>query len=284
MASPRAIAVLRAIAVVFLGLLLARLVAAGAARLFLHRASTQQALLLKRLLHYGIAAVALAMGLGELGFDLSVLLGAAGILSVALGFASQTSASNIISGLFLIGERHFEIGDAIRIGATEGVVESVDLMSVKLRTFDNLSVRLPNETLLKSEIVNLTHYPIRRLDVVVGVAYRSDLEHVRATLFQLANRDPFALDEPIPMFNFFEFGDSALQIRFSVWTTRENYIQFRTRFREAIKVAFAEAGVEIPFPQRVLSVGLGDGAIPVQIRAESLAAQAPGQVPPGPHS
>lgn len=268
-ASPRALGAMRALAVVFVGLLLARLIAAGAARLIEHRASAQQTLMLRRLLLYGITAVAVAMGLSELGFDLSVLLGAAGILTVALGFASQTSASNIISGLFLIGEKHFEIGDFIRVGNTDGQVVSIDLMSVKLRTFDNLSVRLPNEMMLKAEIVNLTHYPIRRLDLEVGVAYRSDLAQVRATLARVAEMDPLALDEPAPLFNFYEFGDSALLIRFSVWTAQDNYVHFRSRFREAVKVAFADAGIEIPFPQRVLNASPDGGPMVVQIAPAS---------------
>ncbi len=277
--SPRAASAVRASVVVVIGLVLARIIAGGVARLTGARMSPQHALLLRRLLQYGVVAVAFAMALAELGFDLSVLLGAAGILTVALGFASQTSASNIISGLFLIGERHFEIGDAIQVGATEGVVVSIDLMSVKLRTFDNLSVRLPNETLLKSEIVNLARYPIRRLNVEEGVAYRSDLERVRAVLAEVADADPNALDEPRPTFNFYAFGDSALQIRYSVWTAQPNYIEFRTRFREAVKVAFDRSGIEVPFPQRVISAGHGPA---MQAAATVASAAAGGVKPPAP--
>ena len=82
---------------------------------------------------------------------------AAGLLTVALGFAAQTSASNLISGLFLLGERPFVVGDVIRLASgITGEVVGIDLLSVKIRTFDNLLVRVPNETLLKSELTNLT--------------------------------------------------------------------------------------------------------------------------------
>ncbi|MFN9975907.1 MAG: mechanosensitive ion channel family protein, partial [Phycisphaerae bacterium] len=112
--------------------------------------------------------------LDSLGFDLKVLLGAAGILTVAVGFAAQTSASNLISGLFLMFERPFVVGNSIVIGDLRGEVVAIDMLSTKIRTFTNMMVRIPNETLVKSNIVNLSYFPIRRVDLEVGVAYSSD--------------------------------------------------------------------------------------------------------------
>jgi len=106
---------------------------------------------------------------------MGLLLGAAGILTVAPGFASQTSASNLVSGLFMIAEHPFGVGDTIRLGSIAGEVPSIDLLSVNLRTPDNLYVRIPNETMIKSEITNLTRFPIRRLDLEIGVAYKENL-------------------------------------------------------------------------------------------------------------
>src|SRR5690606_3033117 len=129
-----------------------------------------------------------------LGFSLSVLLGAAGVLSVALGFASQTSASNLISGLFLIGEQPFQLGDTIKVGNTTGEVLSIDLLSVKLRTFDNLYVRIPNESLIKSEMTNLTRFPIRRFDLLIGVAYKENISQVRQIMQNVADNNPLCMD------------------------------------------------------------------------------------------
>ena len=92
---------------------------------------------------YLILCLFLVSALVELGFSLGVLVGTAGILTVAIGFASQTSMSNLISGLFLIGEQSFAVGDIIKIDQITGVVLSIDLLSTKLRTFDNTYVRLP---------------------------------------------------------------------------------------------------------------------------------------------
>jgi small-conductance mechanosensitive channel len=210
-------------------------------------------------------ALFVASALRELGFSLGVLLGAAGVLSVAIGFASQTSASNLISGLFLIGERPFGAGDVIKVGDTTGEVLSVDLLSVKLRTFDNLFVRIPNETLIKSEVTTLTRFPIRRFDLMVGVAYKEDIERVRAVLMEVAERNALCLDEPKPLFIFNGFGDSSLNIQFSVWAKRENFLDLRNSMQIEIKKAFDAEDIEIPFPHVTLYTGSVTDPFPVRL-------------------
>ncbi len=257
--------VLRAIVLAAAGLLLARLAARGTARLAGERLARHERALLERAVRYSILAVFAIMVLRELGFQLSVLLGAAGIVSVAVGFASQTSASNLISGLFLVGEKPFAIGDTIRVGDTTGEVLSVDLLSVKLRTFDNLFVRIPNEQLIRSQVTTLTRFPIRRLDLQIGVAYKEDLPRLREILLGVADRNPLCLDEPKPLYIFQGFGESSLNIQFSVWARRERFLDLRNTIHEEIKAAFDEAGVEIPFPHRSLYAGSVTNPFPVRI-------------------
>jgi small-conductance mechanosensitive channel len=217
--------------------------------------SPQSEMLARRLAGYAIYAVAVFWILGELGVKLSVLLGAAGILTVALGFASQTSASNIISGLFLLGERPFVVGDTIKVGDTTGEVIAVDLMSIKLRTFDNLYVRIPNETVIKSQVTNLTHFPIRRLDLPISVAYKEDLERVRQVLLEVADQNPLCLDEPAPLVIFLGYGESGLNLQFSLWGAARNVLELRNSIAEQVKRAFDAAGIEMPYPHRVLLAG-----------------------------
>ena len=234
------------------GFICASMASRAVSRFFSKNFSQHHIVLFKRLLYWLIVALFVASALKQLGFSLSVLLGAAGVLSVALGFASQTSASNLISGLFLIGEQPFKLGDTIKVGNTTGEVLSIDLLSVKLRTFDNLFVRIPNETLIKSEVTNLTRFPIRRFDLLLGVAYKEQIAVVRKVLMDVADKNPLCLDEPNPMFLFLGFGDSALNIQFSVWSKRENFRDLRNSLQEEVKLAFDKAGIEIPFPQRVV--------------------------------
>lgn len=256
---------LQALGLLFGGLLLGKLLAMAIRKFVSGKWSKQQEMMASRACFYLVALISIATALRHVGVDLSVFLGAAGIVTVAVGFASQTSASNIISGLMLMGERPFVVGDTIRVGSTIGEVVTVDLLSVKLRTFDNLLERIPNEMLLKSTITNLTHFPIRRVDVMIGVAYHEDLDRVRKILTELADAHPLSLDEPRPAFVFNEFGDSALNCRFSIWCARVNFLELRTSLQIQIKAAFDEAGIEIPFPHRTLYAGSRTEPLPIRI-------------------
>lgn len=257
--------VLRAVFLLVMGVLLASLASRLVNRFAARHFSVHHLQLTRRLAYYGVLALFTASALRELGFSLAVLMGAAGVLTVAIGFASQTSASNLISGLFLIGERPFAVGDIIRVGSTTGEVLSIDALSVKLRTFDNLFVRIPNETLIKSEVTTLTRFPIRRLDLALGVAYKEDINRVRDVLFEVAEANPLCLDEPLPLFIFLGFGDSALDIQFSVWAKRENFLTLRNTITAEIKGAFDAAGIEIPFPHRSLYAGEATKPFPITI-------------------
>jgi small-conductance mechanosensitive channel len=243
---------LRAGVILAVGLVLARVVSRGALRTLGERLAPQQRMLFRRAVFYGVLALALLSAIHALGVDMTVFLGAAGVLSVALAFASQTSASNLISGLFLIAERPFVLGDVIQVGDTTGEVLSIDMLSVRLRTFDNLFVRVPNETIVKSQIINLTRFPIRRLDLEVPVAYGTDLERVREVLMQVAEREPLCLEEPAPLFIVRGFQDSAILLQFSVWFSRPSILLVRNAVHLGILRAFEEAGIEIPLPQHDL--------------------------------
>jgi len=271
--------VVKGLAVLVIGLFLASLARRTIRRLTVRRLSAQHSMLSGRLIYWGIVGLVVVSILKNLGVDLSVLLGAAGLLTVAVGFAAQTSASNLICGLFLIGERAFEVGDQIQVSGTTGEVLSIDLLSVKLRTFDNRLVRLPNETLLKTEIVNLTHFPIRRVDVFLGVAYKERVAEVRKVLERVAAENPRCLDEPKPLFLFRGFGESSLDLQFSAWCTRESFYAFKTELHVEIKEALDVAGIEIPFPHRTLYAGSVTEPMPVRL-VEPPSGEPPSGDPP----
>ncbi len=254
----------RAIILIAIGFVAAKLISSALLKTVGDKMDNHRAMLLKRGSYYLIFTLFLVSALRELGFNLSVLLGAAGVFTVAIGFASQTSASNLISGLFLMAERSFSIGDVIRIGTTTGEVLGIDLLSVKLRTFDNLFVRIPNETLIKSEVTTLTRFPIRRLDILLGVAYKEDLKKVRAVLGEVADKNPLCLEEPKPLYIFQAFGESSLDIQYSVWAKREKFLELKNSIHEEIKNAFDEQDIEIPFPHRTIYTGSATAPFPVQ--------------------
>jgi small-conductance mechanosensitive channel len=250
---------------VLLGAPLVILASGWARRWIGGRVSPQAGSILGRTVLYGGLAIIAVSTLNELGFSLAPLLGAAGVLGIALGFASQTSVSNVISGFFLIAERPFVVGDLIEVEGVTGRVLSIDSISVKLRTFDNRMVRIPNETLVKSRVTNITRFPIRRVDVRVGVAYKEDVGRVRELLRDIADANPLVLMEPEPVIVFDGFGDSSINFLFGVWATQENWLAVKNSIQEEVKARFDAEGVEIPFPHRTLYVGSTTDAFPVRM-------------------
>ena len=212
----------------------------------------QAGLVVGKLVFYPLVLAVLAAALATFGVSVAPLLGAAGVLGIALGFASQTSVSNVISGLFLIGEQPFVVDDAITVGSTTGRVLSVGTLSVQLRTFDNRFVRIPNETLIKSEVVNLTRFPIRRMDINIGITYSTDSRYARDVLLEVAAEMPKALTEPEPQVWFDGFGESSIDLRLSVWTVRESYGEVKNEVQHRIKARFDERGIDFAFPHRAL--------------------------------
>ena len=227
--------------------------------------SPQRGLIVGKAIHYIGFGMIIVSVFRELGFNLSPLLGAAGIVGIAIGFASQTSVSNIISGLFLITEEPFKVGDVIVVGEITGAVLSIDTLSVKLRTFDNKYVRIPNESIIKTNLVNVTHFPIRRLDIRLSVAYKEKISHVREVLKEIARKNPVCLEEPEPLIVFDGYGDSGINFLFAVWARKEKFLDLKNSIQEEIKERFDEEGIEIPFPHLSLYSGLATEPLPIRL-------------------
>ncbi|MDO3657777.1 mechanosensitive ion channel family protein [Acinetobacter genomosp. 15BJ] len=243
-----------AIILCFIGFLIARLVSNAFIRTVGSRFNAHQRLLWRRGIFYFIFLLFIMTSLREAGFKLSVFLGAAGILTVALGFASQTSASNLISGLFLIGEGSFEVGDTIQItlirGQTiEGEVISIDLLSVKLLTLDNVYIRLPNEQLIRTPVMNLSKYPIRRIPITLAINFHEDIIKVRHVLLEVAAKYPLVMDDPKATVTVTAFRESSIELLFAVWCRQENSLKVRDEMQERIRNGFLENEIEIPVPK-----------------------------------
>ena len=255
----RWVPLLRAVLLLALGVLLAMVLRRILARV-MRNAPPHGRALIGRIATWTVVIVFTVSALRELGFDFTVVLGAAGILTAAAAFASQASASNVISGLFLGLEGNVLIGDVITVNGVTGEVLAIDLLSTRLRTFDNLMVRIPNETMVKADITNLQRFPIRRYDLQVGVAYASDLQRVRDVLMEVADRHPLILEEPAPLIIAQGFGASSIDLQFSVWVRRDAYLEVRNAVQQKVKEAFDRAGIQIPFPHVSLQTVAASGA------------------------
>jgi len=233
------------------------------------RLTPQTQLILYKVINYGGFIIIALSVLREFDIRLTAIFGAAGIAAVAIGFAAQNSLSNVISGLFLLWEKPFKIGDLIKTENQLGIIYSMDLLSVNLRTFDNLLIRIPNEKIMKATFVNVTRFPIRRLDLKINIAYKDDVEKTFEVLKDIARRNPYCLDEPEPILIFQGFMDSAQEILFGVWFEKSDYVVLRNSILKEIKKRFDEEGIEIPFPHRTIYTGSASQPFPVTINSET---------------
>ncbi|SHE40139.1 Mechanosensitive ion channel [Mariniphaga anaerophila] len=228
--------------------------------------SRQRKMIIDRAFQYTGFIILFFILIAELNINLAPIFGAAGVIGLIVGIASQTSIGNIISGFFLVSEKSFEIGDVIRLGDKTGTVYSIDLLSIKIRTFDNLLIRIPNQTVISTELTNVTRFPIRRMDVLVSVAYKEDLERVKTILENVVKENPLCLDEPEPVIIFQSFGASGIDIQLGVWTERVNYLNVKNSVFREIKEAFDKEGIEIPFPHISLYSGEATKPFPVNLK------------------
>ena len=199
----------------------------------------------------------------QLEVDVTALFGAAGVLGIVIGVASQTSLGNIVSGLFLVSEKSFEIGDVVRIGDKTGRVFSIDLLSIKIKTFDNLLLRIPNQTVISTELINVTRFPIRRMDIKLTVAYKEDPVRVKALLEEIARSNPLVLDEPETLVIMNNFGINGLEIIFAVWHEKDNFLKVKNSVFMAVKETFEREGVEIAVPH--VSLYAGEASKPILV-------------------
>ncbi len=214
------------------------------------RLPLQLASFIRKGLYALVWTFALVQGLRAVGVDLISILGAAGVVGVAIGFAAQTTLSNIISGLFIMGERSIRIGDYIRAVGMEGSVEAVNLLSITLRQADNSLVRIPCESLIKNPVVNVTGNELRRCDFELGVDYSSDLEQVREVILRLIDNEPKFTGTPAPVILFSGFGESSLDLHIGAWCKTSDYHEVRFRFANNLLQEFRQVGINIPYPTR----------------------------------
>ncbi len=225
--------------------------------------SQQRKMIINRFISYSGIIILFFIIISELDINLTAIFGAAGIIGIVIGVASQTSIGNIVSGFFLVSEKSFELGDLIRIGDKTGTVYSIDLLSIKIRTFDNLLLRIPNQTVISSEVINVTKFPIRRFDLDLSVAYKEDLGKVKSIIEKVVRKNPLCLDEPEPLITFKSFGDSGINILLGVWFEKPNFLKVKNSVFMEIKQAFDEEGIEIPFPH--MSIYAGEATKPFPI-------------------
>jgi len=207
---------------------------------------------LRSVVSFVIWLVAVLMCLGEVGIDLAPLLAGAGVLGVAIGFGSQSLVRDFLSGMFILIEDQFGVGDIVDLGEASGTVEAVSLRTTRLRAVDGTVWHMPNGEITR--VGNMSQHWSRAL-LDVEVAYDTDLEHARGVIKRVADElsqeDTSVLDDP-EMWGVEQLGAHGVVLRLVVKTTPSAQWKVSRELRQRIKAAFDEEGIEIPFPQQTV--------------------------------
>ncbi|MFP5496867.1 mechanosensitive ion channel [Pseudomonas sp. P7758] len=188
-----------------------------------------------------------------IGVATTSFVAAIGAATLAIGLALQGSLANFAGGVLILLFRPFRIGDWIEAQGTSGTVDSIQIFHTVLRTGDNKTVIIPNGSLSNGLITNTNRQPTRKVVFDVGVDYEADLQKAREVLLELA-KDPRVLADPAPAAVVSTLGDSSITVSLRVWTKTSDYWDVMFMFNELARDRLKAAGIDIPFPQRVIRV------------------------------
>lgn len=196
--------------------------------------------------------VGFLVALSVLGVEISGLLIAAGFAGIVVGLATQQTLSQVFAGLSMLIEGRVRVGDSVRIGDDWGVVEAVGIMSTQIRLWSGEVVTIPNSDLMSSKIYNYSKPIARRVEVSVGISYRSDVSKALNVIRTLLEDKELVLAEPPPTLIVDSLSDYAVKIKILFWVPSQEFWTIRREILREIKEALEANGIEIPFPQRVV--------------------------------
>lgn len=214
------------------------------------RTSEHAARVVSRLVFTGILTLGILVSLGVMGVNPGALVASLGLVSVGVGFALKDVIENFIAGITIILQKPFVIGDAVRFGDVEGVVEDVRVRDTVIRMFDGRKVFVPNRSLFSGVVINSTVNRRRRLDFRVGVAYAADPARAARVAEEALRGLDGLLEEPAPLVVLEGLGGSSLDLRVYFWLdpTTHNPLEVKSRAISKVKAALEKEGFTIPYP------------------------------------
>lgn len=243
--------VLGGIVVLIIGLIIAKWVRRGLARLF-DRTEMDETLekFLTSLFYYLILIVAAVAALGMMGVQTASVLTMLGAAGLAVGLALQGTLSNVAAGVMLLIFRPFRVGDFVDVGGTAGSVDSVGLFATVLNTPDNVRIVVPNSGIYGGTIKNFSFNELRRNDMVVGISYDDDIGLATDTIRSILDSDIRVLKDPEYQVAVSELGDSSVNLVVRPWCKASDYWNLRFDLTRAFKERLEAAGCSIPYPQQ----------------------------------
>ncbi len=185
--------------------------------------------------------------IASLGFSTHSIITAFSSVMLAVALGLQNTLASLANGILLIFTKPFKAGDFVEVAGVSGTVKEIKLFSVKIVTPDNLTIVVPNNTVFGSTITNYSQMPKRRLDIVVPVAYGSDVEQVKALLLGMVKEDKRVAKDPEPFCRLTEWADSSLNFTLRVWANSGDFWSVKFDLLENILKVFDEHGIEIPY-------------------------------------
>ncbi len=201
-----------------------------------------------------VVIVGVIVALSALELNISPLLAAIGGAAFVIGLALQGTLSNFASGLIILGYRPFDVGDVIDAGGVSGIVDSMNLISTRIRTFDNKVMIVPNNLIATDTITNASASETRRVDMIFGIGYQDDIERAKEILESTVQNHPLVLDDPAPVVQLNELADSSVNFICRPWAKSGDYWTVYWDITRTVKQEFDRQGISIPFPQRDIHV------------------------------
>ena len=212
----------------------------------LKKSTAHTKMLINKVMNYVFYVLLIMYVLSLFGVNLNAVWGAAGVAGVAIGFAAQTSVSNFISGLFVLGEKTMKIGDFISVGGVSGTVHTIGLLSVQIKTLDNQMIRIPTSTIINTNLENYNHFQIRRFVFDIPISYETDMTKALEAMKKVPALCPTVLTDPAPVVFYDGFGD-AVNLKLCMWFKNSDLVQTKNDGYIAIRKVCDEEGVIIPY-------------------------------------
>lgn len=187
--------------------------------------------------------------LSQLGVQTTSFMAVIGAAGLAIGLALQGSLSNFASGFLIILFKPFKVGDYVEAGGVSGTIYKITVFTTEYRTIDNKKIIVPNSQIMNGTITNYTSEANRRVDMVFGVGYGSDIKKVRDVLQGIINKHELIQKDPEPFVRLAEMADSSLNFKVRAWTKTEDYWTVYFDLMEQTKIEFDKNEINIPFPQ-----------------------------------
>ncbi len=204
---------------------------------------------------YGLMIVTVLLAaLNKLGINTNSFVAVLGAAAVAIGMSLKDQLSNLAAGVMIVVFRPFGRGDYVEVGGQTGTVIDITLVNTRIRTPANHEIIIPNGDIMTNSSTNYTSLPTRRVDVLVGIGYHSDIQKAREAMLSVASHHDKILKHPAPNVRVTALSESSVDLTLYVWTENNDWFDVQCDLLEKVKYAFDEAGVDIPFPNRTVHI------------------------------